>query len=189
MVERRPQKEGNKRGESILAQEFVETILAAAKENMKEYGSLVPALFLHLESGERVIFSLRLPGTPEEKQAYFTALGLSIRLAGQRIHEALFVSEAWYVEVREEGAAFDVAPSQHPERKEVISIAGRNAQRTRLTFLLQPFSRDSQNQPVFEPLILAQYNAPVDTGYQPVGLIDHLFAKTHDELGTTPSLL
>lgn len=178
MVERGPQKEGSQQGESILAQEFVEPILTGAKENLREHGRLLPSLFLHLESGERKTFTLRLPGTPEEKQAYFTALGLSFRLAGQGIREALFVSEAWYVEVKEQGTAFDVVPSKHPERKEVISIAGRNAQKTRLTYLVQPFSRDSQNEPVFGPQILAQYNAPADTGYQAVGLIDHLFALT-----------
>jgi len=176
MVEREPSKEASPSGESILAQEFVETILTAAQENLKEHGYLSPVLFLHLESGERLVSILPLPDTPEEKQMYFTDLGLAIRQAGQRIHEAVFASEAWYVEVKEESDAFNVAPSQHPERREAITIVGRDALRTRFTFLVQPFSRDSQNQPVFEPVEMTRYNVPADEDYQPVGLIDHLFA-------------
>lgn len=176
MVERGPKEEEGKQSESILAQKLVEPILATAQENLKKDDHLVPVLFLHPESGERAVLTLRLPGTSEERQAYFAFLGSSIRLAGQKIHEALFVSEAWYVEAKEGEVALDMVPSQHVERCEVICIQGRNADRTRLTVLLQPFSRDSQNQPVFEPVILAQHNTPADTGYQATGLIDHLFA-------------
>ena len=162
----------------------METILNGAKENLREYGSLSPTLFLHLESGERLISSLKLPETSKERQAYFATLGLSFSRAGQEIREALFISEAWYVKAKEDAAAFAVAPSQHPERKEIISIEGRNAQRTRLTVLLQPFSRDSQNQPVFEPVIVEQFNTPADIAYYPVGLTDHLFAYTHRDPGS-----
>ena len=176
MVENKPKKEEGGQGESILTQEFVETILTGARENLREHSRLLPALFLHLESGQRLIFTLKLPDTPEEKQAYFTTLGLSFRLASQEIREALFVSEAWFVEAEAEGGAFEVAPSQHPARREVICIVGRDAQRTRVTYLIQPFHRERQNQPVFEPIILEQYNAPADAGYQADSLIDYLFA-------------
>lgn len=162
-------------GESILAPEFVETVLTAAKENLNRDGYLSPVLFLHLEGGGRVMFSLRLPETPEEKQAYFAGIGLATYQAGQRIQEAVFVSEAWYVDVSEEGTVPDIAPSQHPKRREAITIVGRNADKSRISFVIQPFSRDSQNQPLWEEMPLARYNVATDEDVHPVGLIDYLF--------------
>lgn len=179
MVEREPPKETSQSGESILTQDFVEQILTTAQENLRASGYLSPVLLVHLAGGQRLITELELPETTEEKEAYFTRMGRSFRRAGQRIHEAVFVAETWYVDVREAPDAFTVRPSQHPARKEAISIVGRNAQGTRHTFLVQPYSRDRHNQPVFEPIPeeMAQFNVLVEGGTHGVGLLDHLFAK------------
>ncbi len=174
MGEREPRKEASQKSESILAQEFVEPILAEAKEYLKTHGRLDPApLFLRLESGEQVVIRLMLPRTHEEKQLIFNDLGLSLRQAGHRIREALLVSEVWYVASKEE--TLDTAPSQHPNRREAIAILGRDNQGTRFTSVLQPFGRDSQNRPIFEPAAVAEYNQSAEAGSHPVGLVDHLF--------------
>ena len=178
MVERGVPPEAHPSGESILDQTFVEQLLDTARDNLKLEGHLPTALLLHFDSGRRVVTSPALPDTSDEKAAYFTTLGQSIRQAGQRIREALLVVESWYVDAREEPDAFVVRPSYHPNRREVIAITGRNAQGTRHTFVVQPFTRGPDNEPVFEPLSeeLAQYNVEAESGTYATGLLDDLFS-------------
>jgi hypothetical protein len=135
-------------------------------------------LLVHLANGQKIVTELELPDTTPEKEAYFTRLGAFFRRRGQPIDEAMTVVEGWYVDVREHPDALTVPVSQHPARREVISIVGRNAPGTRHTFLVQPFSRDPLNQPVFEPIPaeLAQFNVRRDQGTHSEGLLDYLFA-------------
>lgn len=176
MGEKEPKKDPSKKGESILAQGFVEFVLDQAKEGIRVHGHLEPALFLRVESGERMIVPLTLLEhleTTGEKQEYFAALGLSARLAGHRVREALLVSEVWYV--RPEEDTLNVAPSRHPKRKEAIVIVGRDAQGALLSHVIQPFGRGTQNQPVFEPLAVAEYSVSPEEEYQVTSLVDYLF--------------
>ena len=170
------ERERPSQGESILAQEFVETVLHAARVNLERDGALHPVLFLQLESREQMVMLLKeFPDTAGERQEYFTALGMALSHTGRRIDEAVFVSEAWYVGMEEGRTEFDVAPSQHPERREAIVVMGRDAARTRLTHVLQPFHRRGQNQPIFDQRPMEEYNIPADRFPQAVGLVDHLF--------------
>ena len=175
MVERPTQKESNQTGDSILTQEFVEPILAVTKEFLKYNDHLGPALFLRMENEERSIVPLThfddLKSMAERKE-YFISLGLSIRLSGMRIREAILVSEVWYVEPEED--ALDAPPSKHPKRKEAISIVGRDSEGVRFIHVLQPFSRDDQNFPVYEA-VEADFNVEFEEGNYPTSLIDHLF--------------
>jgi hypothetical protein len=180
MVEKAPSQETNpQRRESILSQEFVEMVLATAKENLKKDGSLAPVLFLRFRGGAHAIAQLlSLPSTTEEKEAYFATLGRGLQQAGHVLDEAVFVSESWYVAAEKgERLKLDVAPSQHPKRKEAITIVGRNAARTHFTMVVQTFGRDRRNQPVFGPLDIAEYNVSADKGPYPTGLLDHLFPR------------
>jgi hypothetical protein len=177
MVERRAgEGEGPPSGESILAKEFISSILSHAKENLERDRALAPILFLRFQNGDHGIVPLELPKTTEEKEAYFKALGGAFRQAGRSIWEAVFVSETWFV-AAEKGAtlSFDVAPSRHPRRKEAITLVGGNAERTRFSMVVQPFSRDRRNRPVLERIAIEEYNVSATEGYKPVGLLDHLF--------------
>lgn len=174
MVERESFNETDESGESILAREFVEKVLMTAQENLKRQGSLLPALFLELESEGRALIAPELPPTSEERKRFFAALGLTIRLAGHRIREALFVSEVWFV--TDEDTPLEVPPTEHPNRREAITIMGRDADHTRVTYVLQPFSRDQQNRPVFGPKEFEGYNEPTEKIPQRLDLIDALFA-------------
>ena len=119
MGERQTGEESNQEGESILTQEFVDPILIVTKEFLKTHDHLGPALFIRLENDEQGIVPLiDLDGlkSTEERQEYFSSLGLSIRISGMRIREALFVSEVWYIEPEEE-EDLDIPPSKHPKRK------------------------------------------------------------------------
>jgi hypothetical protein len=181
--EREPGKEADRGEETILSHEFVEPVIAEAKDYLQSHGRLDPALLLiQLDNGERGVIQLSLPRTSEEKQNYFKALGLTIRLAGHRIHEALFISEVWYVAPEKPVAHIDIAPSQHPDRKEAILAVGRDALGERFTNVLQPFVRNAQNQLLFENPAFEEYNILVKEGHHPVGLVDFLFNPVLDDI-------
>ncbi len=164
-------------GESILTQTFVRGILASARENLRKDGFLVPVLFLRLRSGDRGMLPLlNLPATHEEKGMYFAGLGLLIEQAGEQLAEAVMVSESWYVSQTDAQAFLDVSPSQHPNRKEAIVVVGRDATKTRQAHVIQPFTRDRQNRPVFLAIDVEEYpTAEEPSETQAVGLLDYLF--------------
>lgn len=178
MVKKGERKEERPGGESILAKESITAILQMARENLRRDGAVAPVLFLRLENSENGIVPLVLPATTEEKEAYFEGLGRACRQAGQNIQEALFVSETWFVMAeKEERLSLDVAPSRHPRRKEAITVVGRNAERTRFSFVVQPFYRDPQNHPIFGRPALEQYDISPAQGAQPIGVLDYLFPR------------
>ena len=160
----------------MLTQDFIEPILVVTKEFLMTRDHLGPALFIRLENDEQGIVPLidldDLKST-EERQEYFSSLGLSIRLSGMRIREALFVSEVWYIEPEEE-EDLDIPPSKHPKRKEAISIVGRNSEGTRFIHVLQSFGRDNQNRPVYEA-VEADFDVAFEERNYPKSLINHLF--------------
>jgi hypothetical protein len=173
-----PREDLSRSAETILGQEFVEDILKQAKQNLKEDGSVAPMLFMRLQNGDNGILPLALPATHEEREDYFTAIGLTFLSAGKMIHEALLLSETWYVQAdQNQRLPLDVAPSQHPKRREAITIVGRDAERTRYTMVVQVFGRDRHQRPVFEPLAVAEYNTIGGLASGPVGLLDHLFPR------------
>ncbi|MBC8335713.1 MAG: hypothetical protein ISR59_02380 [Anaerolineales bacterium] len=140
-----------------------------------KFGGLPTTLFVLLDNGDRVLIPLSIPGTHEEKCAYFGLLGFSILDLGRQVQEAILVAESWYVGKPEIDAHLEVAPSQHPNRKEAISLVGRNSTGLQSVYAIQPFSRDAQNKPVFEPLELDQFDGSAPTEYYSTGLLDYLF--------------
>ena len=94
---------------------------------------------------------------------------------GRHVQEAILVAESWYVGKPDIDANLEVAPSQHPDRKEAITLVGRNATESRSVYAIQPFSRDEQNKPVFEALELDQFDGSAPTEYYSTGLLDYLF--------------
>ena len=160
--------------ESILSRDIVEIILQRARENLTAHGSLVATLFLKLNDGQRAIIPLSIPETPEEKQIYFTLLGLSVIETRRTIKEAILVSESWYV-APTDGQYPDTPPSEHPDRKEAITLAGRDSLGLHYVFAIQPFHRDKRDQPIFEELDLQHFGDDIDKNLYSTGLLDFLF--------------
>ena len=86
------------------------------------------------------------------------------------------VSEAWIV-TQPEAQELEVAPRQHPNRKEAIALVGRDAQNSSLVFAIQPFQRDDENQLVFDPVELEHFSDTPNPQYCATGLFDHLFPQ------------
>ena len=177
MVERGPENHPANKPETILSRDFVDAIMLGARENLAAQGSLDTTLFLRLDNGEQGMVPLSLPPTHDEKRLYFTFLGLSIMESGRQIQEAVLVSESWYVEAPQDAPIPSKSPGEHPDRKEAITLMGRDASAQHFVFAIQPFHRDSQDDPVFEPLAIEQFDAQPDRGYFATGLLDNLFPE------------
>ena len=181
MLERGNGNEPVQNHESILSRDIVETIFRGARENLTTHGSLVATLFLKLDDGARVIVPLSMPETPGEKQLYFTQLGLSVRENGQEIHEAILISESWYVAPLD-GKYPDLAPSEHPDRKGAITLAGRDSLGLHYVFAIHPFHRDAQNQPIFKEQDIHHFGEDIDKNLYSTGLLDYIFAPVNPSL-------
>jgi hypothetical protein len=161
---------------SIFEHSFVNPILETARGTLEKDGTLTPVLFVNIGVPEiRVVF-LSLPNAPVEKQAEFRQIGTQFRARRETIQEAVFVSEGWVVRPTEAPGGLQLPPSQHPCRQEAIVLVGRNAKATCHTYVIQPFTRNAANQPVWGKLALAAYNEPVQQGNRAEGLLDYLFA-------------
>jgi len=171
----RRRKEASHQHESILSEIFVQQILHDAKTYLRQYDGLPPTLFAQLDNGENLYMPLALPQTHEEKRVYFDVLGTSLLSFGKKLHEAMLIAESWYVEKTKENPTLTVLPSQHPNRKEAISVVGRNALGSQSIFALQPFGRDARRRPVFEPLQIKEISGDFPTAFYFVGLLDYLF--------------
>ncbi len=159
-----------------MEKSFAEGLLQQARLNLLRDGSLAPVLFVQFQEGEKGVLPLELPENADEKPGYFATLAVVFMGAGKQLNEALMLSETWYVSKEEDvNLSVDIRPSEHPQRKEAISLMGRNAAATRFTFVVQPFGRDLQQRPVMEQIAIAEYNIGQTTGITAVGLLDYLF--------------
>jgi hypothetical protein len=162
---------------SLLAKPAIDMVLRSAKACLAQDGYLAPALFLRMEDGNTMIFPLMLPDDFEQKVNHFLILGRRLQEDHLAPTEAVFLSESWFVNVQDTSAATQFAPSKHPARQEAIVAIGRSADNRRFTQVVQPFTRDKGNHPVWLPIPLAQYNSERLPHEGPVGLLDYLFAE------------
>jgi hypothetical protein len=161
---------------SLLTKEMTERWLKAACENFERAGFLFPVLFLDVTEKGRIIHMLtELPNTPEQKQAYFAKIGAQYWHQGQLIREAVLLMESWMVLVQESPGAFRMQPSQHPNRKEVLVLIGRDAANTRSTKVIQSFTREPTNKLTWSKPMITVYNEPVKQENRVQGLLDDLF--------------
>jgi hypothetical protein len=165
--------------ESILTAENVQQILKVAKENLMRDGAVQPVLFLHLTTGEHLVTPVELSGTTQDKIRYINHVGFSLWQSGKVVAEAIMLAEGWFVSAKESGLDLTVPPSQHPERREALVLIGRDADRTRITSVVQPFNRDENGKPVWQALEMTAFNTPPSRDMQMVGLLDYFFVPVH----------
>jgi len=144
MVERGPRSEPLRDSETILSEDFIKQLFHDAREHLGEFGGLPTTLFILLDNNDRVLLPLSIPETHEEKYAYFGLLGFSIRDSDRWVQEAILVAESWYVGKPKMDAQLEVAPSQHPDRKEAITLVGRDSTGSRSVYAIQPFGHYDQ---------------------------------------------
>ncbi len=177
MIRRENEKEPTQSSESILEKEFVDSILESAKEELRIEGTLSPTLFLRLESGKRVTLPVSLHESDEDRQFYLATLAKSFAGIGQPVEEAVFLVTGWYVESEESKDNRRIVPSRHPKRQEVLSLVGRNTDRTSCTLVIQPFRRNQKREILFENLVAAEYAVSTGKATEAVWFLDPLFPK------------
>lgn len=170
--ERKEQLTGN---ESLLSEKHARLVMQDAKAYLRQYGGIPATLLMNLNDGKQLRLPLALPQTHQEKVVYFEILGASVRRLRKEIREAVLLSESWYVEKPNIDPTLKIAPSKHPNRKEAITLVGRDHTGQKSIFALQPFGRDAQQQPLFEPLQLQQFDGKDPSAVYWVGLLDYLF--------------
>lgn len=169
---------------SLLAQAVLEPLLKTARKNLEHDGYLVPFLFVQFTVAGLRLVPLNLPQTGEQKRCYVAHLGSSFRRGGQPISAAAILSESWVVKA-EAPAALAMMPSRHPAREEAITLVGRDALGTRMTHVVQPFTRDAHDRPVWGKHLIAVYDEPVQTAGRFDDLLHHLFlANRRDDHAT-----
>lgn len=162
---------------SLLAKPAIDMVLQSAKENIARDGNLEPVLFMRTGDGNTMILPLLLPDDFEQKVNHFLKLGRQLHEQHLAPNEAVFVSESWFVNVQETPAATRFRPREHPARQEAIVAIGRSADNRRFTQVVQPFTRDKANRPVWLSMPVAVYNQARSAQDGPVGLLDYLFAE------------
>jgi hypothetical protein len=136
--------------QSILDSRSIEEILRMAKKNLECDGHVAPVLFLQLQTGKQLMTPLHFPEITEERRRYLTGLGFALLRDGKILAEAVMVLETWFVRTKGNLAPLTMAPSQHPQRKEAVVLIGRNATKSRSVIVMQPFSRGSKGEPIWE---------------------------------------
>lgn len=157
-----------------MNQKVLLELLQQARLNLEKDGSLTPMLFVKLHTGEDLIGEIQLPDDSEQKRLMFSAIGRDIQAEHGSIEEAILLSEIWYVDAREAPNASQYPPSQHPSRQEAIVMVGRNKAKTRSAIVIQTFTRNEHNAPVWsEPHV--NIVKPGTEGMAAEGLLDYLF--------------
>ena len=160
---------------SILVQEIIDENLRTARQNLEQDGLLQPVLFLHLAANDILVVPLTLPDTFEKKALFFFEMGRRLHEQGLQPSEAVFLSESWFLSVQEAPDAMKLPPSEHPSPQEAIVAVGRNADNSRYTQVVQPFTRDKHNRPVWQAILIAVYDEKQTPGNGSVSILDFLF--------------
>lgn len=161
---------------SILTQAHMTSLLAIAQANVEKGHHLLAMLFVQSRGvrGQAVGLPLAdLPADAAQRALYFAALGAQLKREIGDIEAAIFLNEAWWTPVAAGQPIGNVTPSQHPDRCEAILLVGRNADNSHHSLLLQPFTRDRLQNPVWSKTRLESYGQPGQL--KAVGLLDLLF--------------
>lgn len=149
-------------------------LLEVGRKNLEEAGYLQPMLFIQLSNGEGIVTPLKMPDESNKKYRMFYALGKQIRSKFGSIQNSVTLLETWAVYANEAPDAMKYPPSQHPCRREAIVLIGRNADKSRSAIVIQTFTRDEHNAPVWsEPKVMISDSG--EEGVVAEGFIDALF--------------
>lgn len=160
---------------TILGKATLLDLLKDARKNLEKNNTLQPMLFIELSIGKGIICPLEMPDDSAVKYRMFQAIGNDIREKKGAIKDAVLLSETWIVMAKEAPDATKYMPSQHPCRQEAIVLVGRNADKTRSALVIQTFTRDEHNAPIWsEPQVIIS-DSPQNLAAE--GLLDALFGN------------
>jgi hypothetical protein len=160
----------------LLEKATLLTLLGDGRREIEGTGSLQPLLFVELNNGEGLTSSLKMPDDAETKYRMFHLIGNDIREQKGTIKDAVLLCETWIVMANEAPDATKYMPSQHPCRQEAIVLIGRNADKTRSAIVIQTFTKNEHNAPVWSEPQVSISDSPTK-GMVAEGLLDALFGN------------
>ena len=159
---------------TLFQKETLLGILQEGRKNLEQAGSLQPVLIIELSNGKGFISFLEMPDDTATKYRMFQTIGKKIHAEQGTIKDAVLLTESWIVEAMNAPDATKYMPSQHPCRKEAIVLVGRNVDQTRSAIVIQTFTKDEHNAPVWsEPQVSIRKSNT--KGMVAKGLLDALF--------------
>ena len=159
--------------DSILAQEFIDQMLAIARQNLESEGGLTTVVFLRFDDPVVHVMDVNLPETADARYVAIRHLGRQLRRHGQ-LQEAVMVMDSWYVAGADGANGLHTPPSQHPRGQQAILAVGRNADNSHMSLVVQPYQQAEKGWIWQKPLI-THYDQPADATNRVEGLLDDLF--------------
>jgi hypothetical protein len=160
---------------NLLKEATLLDLLNKERSTLELNGAIQPMLYMELSIHKWIICPLEMPDNSVEKYRMFQTIGNDVREQDGAIKNAVLCCETWIVMAKEAPDATKYMPSQHPCRQEAIVLVGRNADKTRSALVIQTFTRDEHNAPVWsEPQVIIS-DSPQDLAAK--GLLDALFGN------------
>ena len=163
---------------TLLSKESINTHIKFARDTFIEQGYLSVQFVIKFYSGLIVpIVFEDYPSEPDKKAAAMRALCKKLRTQYGSIKEAIFFAEAWVAKNTSPDFA-EIPPSQHPDREEAIVITGRDDDNSNSVLVVQRFSRNEANEPIWHTVEVHQGQG--EDGITFRGVLDYLFEDTAD---------
>lgn len=160
--------------DSILAQGFLDQMLAIARQNLERDGGLTTVVFLRFEDRVVHVMDVDLPETADARFRAIRRLGRQLRCHGQ-LQEAVMVMDSWYVAGADGADGLHTPPSQHSRGQQAILAVGRNADNSRMSLVVQPYQPDEPKGWLWPKPVITHYDQPADAANRVEGLLDDLF--------------
>jgi hypothetical protein len=160
--------------DSILAQGFIDQMMAIARQNLERDGRLTTVIFLRFEDRVIHVVNVDLPETADERYTAIRRLGRQLRCHGQ-LQEAVMLMDSWYVAGEDMAEGLPTLPSRHHDRQQAILAVGRNADNSRMSLVVQPYRTDEPKGWIWPKPVITYYDQPADDTNRAEGLLDDLF--------------
>lgn len=168
----------SKKARSILSKPVTRYLLQGAKANLKRDQILHPAWIVQFVDGNTATYvstEQLNEVTALEKRILMCNLAQHMDQMGE-IAEAILILDVWYAEMDiDSEPLITMRPSQHPECKQAIMIAGRNAEKACTFVLLQPYGIDSHDQIIWGKVKSSSEITSGDRVEPVTSLLDYLF--------------
>ncbi|KKR27902.1 MAG: hypothetical protein UT61_C0062G0002 [Candidatus Woesebacteria bacterium GW2011_GWA1_39_8] len=150
----------------IKSLQFLET----AKINLEKDLYLVPIVVVNDMHGKGAMIVAQFPKNIDSigKTMGFRQIAKTLKKKGITPYEAVFIAEGWVAEVKKDENVFKYAPSEHPNRREAITITARNSDNSQNVLIMQFFEK-ADGKIDFKEL---KVSGAKDRGE---GLLDYLF--------------
>lgn len=169
----------------IFSKKHLDHILKIAKQIKKTESEVCPVIFFTADkTSEKIGMTPIELDNPDywAKSSKFATLGALLRKNFGQIHEVLFVTDAFYLEVpkskKNKKIEFEMAVRDNPKRKEALFIIGRDSQNEKQINIAQPYHFKGKKLIFDKPISAISKGKTIKTQDS---ILDFLFKSELDE--------